>query len=118
MIHQIPAEITIHLVRPRLDAEALLERSHAKSKAFAQLAERIEPISPPAATGPAPARRALPSTAPYVVLMVDDEAVALTITALRLRRAGYDVFEASSGLEAVPTLESRGISALFYRIVI
>ncbi len=46
--------------------------------------------------------------APCVVLVVDDETAVLAVTALRLRRAGYDVLEASSGLEAILILESRG----------
>ncbi len=43
-----------------------------------------------------------------VVLVVDDEAAVLAVTALRLQRAGYAVLEASSGLSAVLILESRG----------
>jgi CheY-like chemotaxis protein len=42
-----------------------------------------------------------------VVLVVDDEPAVLAVTALRLRRAGYDALEASSGLGAVLILESR-----------
>lgn len=42
-----------------------------------------------------------------VVLVVDDEPAVLAVTALRLRRAGYDAVEASGGLGALLILESR-----------
>jgi len=45
---------------------------------------------------------------PCVVLVVDDEPAVLTVTALRLRRAGYDVLEVSNGPDAILILESRG----------
>jgi CheY-like chemotaxis protein len=48
------------------------------------------------------------SVSPCVVLVVDDEPAVLAVTALRLRRAGYDAVEASGGLGAVLILESRG----------
>jgi CheY-like chemotaxis protein len=41
------------------------------------------------------------------ILAVDDEAAVLSITAMRLRNAGYIVLEATSGEEALRVLESR-----------
>jgi CheY-like chemotaxis protein len=42
-----------------------------------------------------------------IVLAVDDDEPVLATTAMRLRRAGYEVVEAESGLAAINILESR-----------
>ncbi len=44
---------------------------------------------------------------PRIVLAVDDDPAVLAITALRLRRAGFTVLEATRGEEALRMLESR-----------
>jgi two-component system cell cycle sensor histidine kinase/response regulator CckA len=42
-----------------------------------------------------------------IVLAVDDDEPVLATTAMRLRRAGYEVVEAESGLAAINILERR-----------
>lgn len=62
------------------------------------VAERPEPVERP----PTPARSS------EVVLVVEDEAAILSVTATTLRRQGYQVLTASNGLEALQVLEAHG----------
>ena len=108
MIRLDPAEIATRPGPFSVAAEGFLDRLQAGNEAFAALARAIDGIDPPAAKELLTPAAEPPFIIPCVVLVVDDEPAVLTVTALRLRRAGYHVLEVSSGPDAILMLESRG----------
>lgn len=52
------------------------------------------------------------TTAPHRILVVDDEPLTLRLVEVTLRRAGYEVFTALSGQDALSLIERRGLPHL------
>ncbi len=71
----------------------------------------LSPVAPPLASAPAaapappPSPRAADGPASGTLLLVDDDPDFLTVAALTLRRAGYEVIEASGGAAALEAVQ-------------